>query len=128
MGALAGVMALISLPSVAIAYLKLRKRNLGPILDANGWAVNAKAKVNIPFGTTLTSVAKLPPGSKRDNRDPYAEPGLPWKSVLLVAFLLFLGWQWRRAALDWFLPKRIRATTVLGGARAPVDEAAPVEK
>jgi hypothetical protein len=127
-GALAGVMALISLPSVAIAYLKLRKRNLGPILDANGWAVNAKAKVNIPFGTTLTSVAKLPPGSKRDNRDPYAEAGLPWKRVLLVAFLLFLGWQWRRAALDWFLPKGIRATTVLGGAPAPTDEAAPVGK
>ena len=32
---------LISLPSVMLAYIKLRKRNLGPILDANGWAVNA---------------------------------------------------------------------------------------
>jgi len=28
--------------------LKLRQRNLGPILDANGWAVNARARINIP--------------------------------------------------------------------------------
>ncbi|MFS8083845.1 MAG: hypothetical protein ACMG51_10360, partial [Ginsengibacter sp.] len=41
----AGVMLFISAPSMAIAWLKLRKRNLGPILDANGWAVNAKAKM-----------------------------------------------------------------------------------
>ena len=34
-----GLILLISLPSMIIATLKLRKRNLGPILDANGWAV-----------------------------------------------------------------------------------------
>ena len=128
-GALAGVMALISLPSVAIAYLKLRKRNLGPILDANGWAVNAKAKINIPFGTTLTSVAKLPPGAKRDRHDPYAEAGLPWKRVVLIGFLLILGWQWRRAALDWLLPRGIRSSTLLGTSSAPPpDEPAPAPK
>ena len=38
---------------MAIAWLKLRKRNLGPILDANGWAVNAKARMNVPFGGAL---------------------------------------------------------------------------
>jgi len=27
-----------------IAWLKMRQRNLGPILDANGWAVNSKAR------------------------------------------------------------------------------------
>ena len=43
-----------------IAWLKLRQRNLGPILDANGWAVNARAKINIPFGGSLTAVAALP--------------------------------------------------------------------
>ena len=124
--AFAGIMALISLPSVIIAYLKLRKRNLGPILDANGWAVNAKAKVNIPFGATLTSVAKLPPGAKRDHHDPYAEAGFPWKRVVFVGLVLILGWQWRQGSLDCFLPKRIRASTVLGP--SPTEEAAPLEK
>jgi hypothetical protein len=44
-----GVILVISLPSVIIAALKLRKRNLGPILDGNGWAVNAKAKAEHPL-------------------------------------------------------------------------------
>src|SRR5262249_53792727 len=51
----------ISLPSMLMAYMKLRKRNLGPILDANGWAVNARARINVPFGGSLTQVAALPP-------------------------------------------------------------------
>jgi hypothetical protein len=41
------------------------KRNLGPILDANGWAVNTRARINVPFGATLTSVARLPSARAR---------------------------------------------------------------
>src|SRR6185436_6351027 len=67
---LVAVILLISTPSMIIAWLKLRKRNLGPILDANGWAVNARAKINVPFGGSLTKVASLPPGSQRDMFDP----------------------------------------------------------
>jgi hypothetical protein len=84
-----GVMLLISLPAVIIAALKLRKRNLGPILDANGWAVNAKAKINIPFGASLTEVAALPPGSQRDLTDPFAESHAGRNK--LIVFLLILG-------------------------------------
>ena len=58
--AIAGLLLVISGPSMIIAWMKLRKRNLGPILDANGWAVNAKAKMNVPFGASLTGVAALP--------------------------------------------------------------------
>jgi hypothetical protein len=65
-------MLLISLPSLILAFMKLRKRNLGPILDANGWAVNAKAKINVPFGTSLTGIAKLPPGATVEMSDKYA--------------------------------------------------------
>ncbi|HZI32762.1 MAG TPA: hypothetical protein VFF11_10505, partial [Candidatus Binatia bacterium] len=39
-GVLVGLVLLISGPSMVLAYMKLRNRNLGPILDANGWAVN----------------------------------------------------------------------------------------
>ena len=102
------------LPSVVLAWLKLRARNLGPILDANGWAVNAKAKLNIPFGATLTSVAKLPPGSKRDNRDPYAEKAFPWKRILLVAAVLTSGYHWYRGTFDRYLPETFRASSVFG--------------
>jgi hypothetical protein len=64
----------------------LRKRNLGPILDANGWAVNAKAKVNVPFGTSLTGIAKLPAGASVDLSDKYAPKSsfLPKLAVTIV--------------------------------------------
>jgi hypothetical protein len=89
-GALIGIIALISGPSVLLAYIKLRKRNLGPILDANGWAVNARAKINVPFGTSLTGIAKLPPGAQRDLVDRYAEKRSPWPKLIVAALLLYL--------------------------------------
>jgi len=67
------VMLLISFPSMIIAWLKLRQRTLGPILEGNGWAVNGRVKINIPFGSALTDIAKLPPGSKRSLDDPYED-------------------------------------------------------
>ena len=86
-----GVILVISLPAVIIAALKLRKRNLGPILDANGWAVNARAKMNIPFGTSLTGIATLPPGSQRDLVDPFAEKKSPWPKIIVVLVILVLA-------------------------------------
>src|SRR5262249_7621480 len=64
---------LISDPSLLFSARRLRQRNLGTILDANGWAVNAKAKINIPFGGSLTHMPKLPSGSHREMVDPFAE-------------------------------------------------------
>ncbi|HUO08279.1 MAG TPA: hypothetical protein VM008_08275 [Phycisphaerae bacterium] len=93
-----GVVALIlaiSGPSMIIAFFKLRQRNLGPLLDANGWAVNAKAKINIPFGRSLTQIPKLPPGSHRDLTDPYADKhtGRNWTiAILIVLAVLFSMW------------------------------------
>ena len=59
----AGIILAISLPSVAIAAIKLRLRSLAPLLDANGWAVNGTARVGIAFGRGLTKLACLPRGS-----------------------------------------------------------------
>ncbi len=88
----AGIMLVISAPSMAIAWLKLRKRNLGPILDANGWAVNAKAKMNVPFGGALTGVAALPPGATFGAEDKYAEKPSAWPKLLAFAFALWFVW------------------------------------
>ena len=54
------ILLLISGPSMFIAWRKLRKRDVGPLLNANGWAINSKALVNIAFGATLTQLAKVP--------------------------------------------------------------------
>ena len=82
--ALLGLVVIISGPAMAMAYFKLRNRNLGPILDANGWAVNTRARINIPFGTALTQIAKLPEGAERALTDPYAEKKTPWGTYLLL--------------------------------------------
>ncbi len=102
--AILGVLLILSGPSVVIAFMKLRQRNLGPLLDANGWAVNARAKINIPFGTALTAVARLPDGAERSLSDPYAEKPTPWLLyigvVVVVAAIVAL---WRLGFLGrWF--------------------------
>ena len=70
---LLGVLLLISGPSLLLAWFKLRSRTLGPILDANGWAINARAKINLLFGASLTQLAQLPLNAERTLTDPFAE-------------------------------------------------------
>ena len=90
-----GLMLIISGPAMVLAWMKLRRRNIAPLLNANGWAVNAAAKISIPFGATLTDVAKYP---KLKLKDPYAKTGMPaWVKVLIT--LLILG---GAAAAVWF--------------------------
>jgi len=93
--AVGGLMLLISGPAVLLAWFKLRSRNLGPLLDANGWAINARARINIPFGTSLTQLATLPQGAHRTLTDPYAEKQSSWKWVvgLGIALGLFAAWK-----------------------------------
>ena len=82
---IAVLMLIISGPACFIAWRKLRKRNLGPVLNANGWAVNSAVLVNILFGKTLTSVAKYP---KVHAEDPYSMRPPLWKRLL--RWLIFL--------------------------------------
>lgn len=96
--AIAGIILLISGPAMIMAFLKLRKRNLAPILDANGWAINANVIVNIPFGNTLTHLAALPKGAKINLDDPFTQkkrPILPMliAFALLIAIVFYLLWK-----------------------------------
>lgn len=86
------IMLFISCPSMFIAWSKLRKRNLGPILNANGWAVNAKIVVNTRFGATLTEMSSFP---KVVLDDPFAEKKMPrwlrWILTVVVGALILFG-------------------------------------
>ena len=82
-----GVTALVSGPSMVLAWFKLHARNLGPILEGNGWAINSRARINIVFGTALTQLATLPDLAERSLSDPYAEEH-SWKRWLLLAIVL----------------------------------------
>ncbi|HEX3989186.1 MAG TPA: hypothetical protein VHZ30_07125 [Verrucomicrobiae bacterium] len=84
-----GILLVFSGPAMILAFMKLRQRNLGPILDANGWAINARAKINVPFGTKLTDIAELPPGAVVDINDRYAEKSVLWPKMLAIAFVIW---------------------------------------
>ena len=137
---IAAVVILISGPSMLLAWLKLRKRNLGPVLNANGWAINSDVKINTTFGKTLTSMAKYP---KVVAPDPFADKGMPWwkkcliwLGILAVLFLLVFRltqhrWVWQpkpvepvAEVVDSVVPEAEPADTV---AVEAVAEEAPVE-
>jgi hypothetical protein len=123
---LLALLLLISGPSMILAWLKLRRRNLGPILDANGWAVNSRAKINVAFGAALTELAQLPPGAQRSLDDPFADKKTPWKRWVFLIVVLALAGTWYVGKLDRFLPGAITSTGVLGE-NAPVAKAAKAE-
>lgn len=84
--AFVGILLLISGPAMVMAWMKLRRRNIAPLLNANGWAINAASKISIPFGETLTDIAKYP---KLKLKDPYAKKAIPaWKKWLISLFTL----------------------------------------
>lgn len=85
--AVLGIVLVISGPSMFLAWTKLRKRNLAPVLNANGWAVNADVMVNVMFGSALTQQAQFP---MLQLVDPLAKKGMPaWKKwIIAVASVL----------------------------------------
>ena len=121
----AAVIILISGPSMLLAWLKLRKRNLGPVLNANGWAINSNVRVNTTFGATLTSMAKYP---KIAVKDPLADKKMAWwkqcliwLGVLIVVFLI--GFKLTQHRWVWE-PKPAEAVVAV---EEPVAEEAPIE-
>lgn len=87
-----GIILVISGPAMVMAWMKLRRRNIAPLLNANGWAINATSKISIPFGETLTEIAKYP---KMKLDDPFAKKGLKtwqkWCLTLLMLIVVIAG-------------------------------------
>lgn len=99
--AFVGLLLVISGPAMVMAWMKLRRRNIAPLLNANGWAINAASKISIPFGETLTDVAKFP---KLKIKDPYAKKGMPtWKKwvISLSVVVVVAGGLWLGNLLKW---------------------------
>lgn len=95
------IIAIISGPSMIMAWLKLRKRNLAPVLNANGWALNQRILVNTKFGATLTGIAKYPIVK---TKDPFTTKAPWWKKMLRWLFLLIC----LCVAVYFILPKDMR--------------------
>ena len=101
----AGIIIVVSGPAMVMAWLKLRRRNIAPLLNANGWAVNAMSKISIPFGETLTDIAKYP---KIKLKDPYAKKGIPkWQkwAYSIASFLVVIAVLWLLNIFAFIGPK-----------------------
>jgi hypothetical protein len=86
---------------MVMAWLKLRRRNIAPLLNANGWAINAASKISIPFGESLTEIAKFPVIKLKD---PYAKKGIPvWKRwvISLSSLVVVLAVLWLVNLFAW---------------------------
>ena len=110
---IAAVVIFISGPSMLLAWLKLRKRNLGPVLNANGWAINSNVKINTAFGATLTSMAKYP---KIVAKDPFAEKKMAWWKkcliwLVILAAVFVLGFKLTQHRWVWE-PKPVETEVV----------------
>ncbi len=90
--AIISLLLVVSGPSMILAWMKLRKRNLAPLLNANGWAINADAIVNVLFGNTLTEKAQYPIVKMKD---PHAKikkltKGNKW-AIAIAAILIIIA-------------------------------------
>ena len=102
-----GLFLLISGPSVFLAWLKLRTRTLGPVLEASGWAVNSWIPINLTLGKALTSLARLPVNAQRSIIDPLRKPTgrrlAAWVGLVLAVAIAVgagLGWWWINRGID----------------------------
>ncbi len=122
--ALVGIMLAISGPSMAVAWLKLRERSLGPILDASGWATNGQMKVNVRLGGLLSQTAHVPLGA-RPLKDPYADSHRGtyfWISAIVLAILLVFAWRFSLGT-RW-LPPAVQYPAVAAKVSADIQHAA----
>jgi MFS family permease len=98
-----GLVMLVSGPSMLIAWLKLRQRTLGPILEGTGWAINGRVKINIPLGSYLTDAKELPLGSKRILGDPFSDEKEKQRqrniTIAVTIALIFIALVWWQ--FDW---------------------------
>ena len=109
--AVVAVLLAVSLPSVILTWFKLRRRDLGAILNAGGWAANRPLRFSNGLAREFTRLAVLPPGAYAA-RDPYSRT--PWKAIfvlILVALAILLGWAWKTERWP-FCPKKACAPAV----------------
>ena len=123
-----GIFLCISGPSMFLAWLKLRRRTLGPVLDASGWAVNSQIPINFMLGSCLTDAAALPPNASRSFDDPFRKQSR-WKKwavalgVVCLAALLAGGGYWGWKEYQKRHPAKQEQTSDIAAPKVPAPSA-----
>jgi len=82
-GALGILTQVVLLPILAVAWIKLRRRDLSSILEGSGWGINARMRLDRRQADTFTLRPPYPPGSRGIRHRAW------W--VWLVAAVLIVG-------------------------------------
>ncbi len=72
-GAMIGLIAVVSIPSAIFAWLKLRKRDIAIVLEGQGWALNERILLGRHLGPLFTRKPSRPKGSSTEMLDSVAE-------------------------------------------------------
>ncbi|MCF6176295.1 MAG: hypothetical protein L3J71_11070 [Victivallaceae bacterium] len=67
--ALVIIVAILAMPLIISAIIKLRRRNLGLLLEAAGWAVNLRLNINRKMGVLFTYSPEFPPQAVYKRRE-----------------------------------------------------------
>jgi len=103
------LLLLVSGPSMILTWFKLRARDVAPILNACGWAINRSLRLSLRLGRLFTTEAALPAQSERQLNDPFADDTSTRDRIiaLLLLAVLALG-LWFAGLLDSVLPNALR--------------------
>lgn len=103
------VLLLVSGPSMILTWFKLRARDVAPILNACGWAVNRRLRISLKLGRIFTSEATLPANSERELTDPFADDNRVRNRVIAVLLLVAAAAAlWFAGLLDSALPGSLK--------------------
>lgn len=59
------IICFVFIPTIVMGMLKLRRRDLGLVLEACGWAINGRMRISLVLARQLTQVGKFPVTAKR---------------------------------------------------------------
>ncbi len=123
----------VSTPSVIITWFNLRSRNIAPILNASGWAINRPLKFSFKLAAIWTCLAKIPERSVVSHTDPFADRN-HWRGIIAMAVIIAAAiagyFVWNSGIADSLLPEKLRknycAQKTVATETQPAQSAAPV--
>lgn len=102
---LVAIVLLASGPSMILTWFKLRARDVAPILNACGWAVNRRLHLSLKLGRLFTAEAALPANAERQLTDPFADDNsVRNRAIALLLLAVVAAALWAAGLLDSALP------------------------
>jgi hypothetical protein len=103
------LLLVISGPSMILTWFKLRARDVAPILNACGWAINRNLKLTLKLGRIYTTEAVLPASAERQLQDPFADDNTARNRIIMLLVLVIMATiLWFMGLLDSALPSSMK--------------------